>query len=387
MGSITISAKTLAGAVEKARDLGIYEELVQLSEECGVCLRSLRPTEYDLALAECKGLEGMEYLYTFQKSHVSRAICELNGQSLREVKFVEVDEPDPKDPNKVKSVKLELYAYLRKYLIDTWSKEVLYVAYRKFGDIVAEAERRSKEGIKFVIAEETQEERLRRLLGEVREVEAELPPELADRTLVEFGYMHHTTAEQAKNIDDRLASVASPETAAQAPQVAPEAPTAAVPDPVRLMRTRMPLNRTVEETPLPPAPAPRWAPQTDTATSQAAGAAPQRVVPGAAPSPVVQPRAAQAPAVLSNPQTLGGPAPMSRSARIAALEAGADADTTMTAGLLTGSSMGHLQTAQVDDVPVLTGRSNDKPDPATVIPTIDNGPKVGLNPLYRPPPR
>jgi hypothetical protein len=387
MGSSTISAKTLAGAVDKARGLGLYEERFSLSDDCEVVLRNLRPDEYELALNDCKGLEGMEYLYTFQKAHVSRALCEVNGQSLRDVKFVEVDEPDPKDINKIKTVKLELHSYVRKYLVDTWSKEILYVAYRKFGDAVAEAERRSKEGIKFIVSEETQEERFRRLLGEIKDTEGDLPPELVERTLVEFGFMHHTTAEQAKNIDDQLASVApvpvAPTPQAPAPvaadpapeEVAPEQtpkvdPAALAADPVKLMRTRVPLNRQAEPAPVP---VPRWAPQAPAPQAQA----PVQQAPVARQQPYVQ-----APAVLNTPQAGGGPVALSRSARIAALEAEGDPGV---ANLLAGSSMDRQQAPQ--EIPVLTGRSNDRPDPAAVLPTIDPAPPAGLNPLYRPPPR
>ena len=85
----TLSARTLRESLQKARNIGIVEERLQLFDECEVVVRNLRPDEYEAIHAECKELEEIAYLYGFQFGHVKRAIVELNGQDLRGVEYVE----------------------------------------------------------------------------------------------------------------------------------------------------------------------------------------------------------------------------------------------------------------------------------------------------------
>lgn len=248
----TLSAKKLS--LEKARGLGLYTEVVAIGD-CELTLRNLRPDEYEAALADCDGQEEMGYLNAFQKTHVCRAIIGVNGTDLSDVNFIE-DEEEQVDPKtkqtKVVTVKYERHTWILKKIVDTWGKEALYVAYRKFGDVVAEAEKKAREGIEFRVAEESAEEKYRRLLGDMKEIEDEVPPELVDRILEEAGLSRKTSQEQAKAIEDRL-TAAKEEPAPEAPASAlPSVEAASVPtgpttaptrDPVALMRQRVPMNQ------------------------------------------------------------------------------------------------------------------------------------------------
>lgn len=414
----TLSAKKLS--LEKARNLGIYEEPVTIGD-CELVLRNLRPDEYESALADCSELEDLAYLNAFQKAHVSRAICQVNGQDLREVEYIEDEEPDPKT-GKMKTVRVERHEYLRKHLVDSWSKEVIFVAYRKLGDVVAEAEKKAKDGIQFRIAEESPEEKYRRLLGDVKEIEQELPEELTERILEEAGYLLRRSVDvsrldaaaggaaaqqsQGDAADAQPAVEEAPAVApsvASAPVAAPQAahgrtPAGTIPvatvDPVKLMRERVPLHTQAAQagTPVPP-PTPQQhvappAPQYHQPQQQPASPPPvpdhyidpntgfmvdstgRRIQPpGSVPSAVV-PAAGAAPANLD---------PKSRAAHIAREYAEYEPDimTAHSNPLLAGSSMAQAEAAFV------TG-NNSMPDPKAVKAQVDPSPVVGINPRYRP---
>ena len=121
----TIPVKTLKDALAKVRNVGLVEEAFSL-EGCDFVLRNLRPAEYAAVIQDCADLEDVAYLNRYQMAHLCRSIVEIDGVDLRDVTLVQVDE----------KTKLELHQYLMDHVIATWSKEVLYVAFRKFGDVV-----------------------------------------------------------------------------------------------------------------------------------------------------------------------------------------------------------------------------------------------------------
>ena len=137
-------ARSLRESLKKAQNVGIVEERVQLFDDCEVAVRNLRPDEYESIHAEIKELDGMPYLFGFQKGHVKRAIVELNGQDLRDVQFVEDEEDDVKRPGQMKTIKLELADWLDKNILSTWGKEAIYIVYRKAAEIAKKAGLRIK---------------------------------------------------------------------------------------------------------------------------------------------------------------------------------------------------------------------------------------------------
>ncbi len=379
----TLSAKKLS--LEKARDLGIYEEPLTLGD-CELVLRNLRPDEYEQVLTECAELDQLEYVNVFQKAHVSRSICSINGIDLRDVDFIEDEEPEPKT-GRMRNVKVELHAYLRKNVVDTWAKEVLFVAYRKFGDVVAEAERKSRDGIVFRTADETPEEKYRRLLGDMKEAEAEVPQELVERILDDAGYMvkRQINVEklvEAASVGDPLPDPEDTQPTATAMPV-PEPQETVRTDPAALMRQRVPMNR---------------APGAATARTTRA---PVQHVAAPPPSPPPYREEDFAGQVDENGRRVQPPGsvpqvasiipqgtPTGRSAQIAAeMDAEERSLHSHASALMSGSSQAGSPQSTVGPqgmpggVPVLSGGAK-LPDPTIVKKTIDQS-TVGLNPRYR----
>lgn len=244
----TISAKKLEESLANARDVGLVEEKFTIGD-CEVTLRNLRPDEYEAALTECRELDDLRYLNEFQMSHVCRSIQELNGLSLREVDFIECEESDPKKPGQIKAVKREKHQWLRDNVVKTWSKEAIYTAYRKFSDVVSQAETKAKEGISFLTPDETDEERFRRLVNELKSLESEVPPALVTAILQESGYDRYTAPQdrQALNkLDDLSEETTPPPEGTETPAAAPPPPASPV-KAADILRRRVPLNQQSED--------------------------------------------------------------------------------------------------------------------------------------------
>lgn len=202
----TIDSKKLHAALAKARNVGLVEEPFTI-EDCELVLRNLRPDEYAAAIQDCDGLEAAAYMNTYQKGHISRAIVEVNGTDLRSVEYVTVEEEDPKT-HQPKKVKLELHRYLTEHMLNTWGKEAVYTAFRKFGDVVELAERKSTEGITFIVPDETTEDRYRRLLLEAKEIEASIPGTMVDSILEDIGFIRKASPEELKRVTEKTAQLA-----------------------------------------------------------------------------------------------------------------------------------------------------------------------------------
>lgn len=365
----TVDGKKLRDALTKAKNIGLVEDTFTIGD-CEVTLRSLRPDEYAAVLQESNGLNDVEYLHTYQRGHLARSIVAINGLDLHDVQFVDDEEPDPKRPDKMRTVKLELPAYLTKNVLSTWGKEAVYTAYRKFGDVVELAERKAKEGITFLLPEETDEERYRRLLLEAKEAEESLPNTLVDRILDELGLMRKSTADEIKTAMEKADELAREQAAATPePEPTPEAPAVAAPEP----QTPVPV-------PAASVPIPRQARPVDPhQTLQQAIAARQAASPDAVGQAVVQ-----APQI--------DPAAVKRSAAIAALEAnGAVPETPIAAPrrelptTLPGSQ-GPIEVLQQVQEPVeITKQERFDPTAATAI--LDKPAAGGINPRFRPPTR
>jgi hypothetical protein len=410
----TLSAKKLS--LDKARGLGLYTENVTIGD-CELTLRNLRPDEYEAALADCEGHEEMSYLNVFQKTHVSRAIIGVNGTDLSDVGYIE-DEEEQTDPKtkqvRVVTVKYERHTWVHKKIVDTWGKEALYVAYRKFGDVVSEAEKKAREGIEFKVAEETAEEKYRRLLGDMREIEDEVPPDMVERILDEAGLVRKTSVDQAKAIEERLkAAEAASESREQEPEQQPEpqvAGPAPVParDPASLMRQRVPMNQAepAQQPAQQPSPAIYMAPpvaQPVVQQQQEPAYTPQYVQ-----QPVVQyvqqqPVAQAEPVQVYHPSMAGedqprrvqpqgsvpqavsfvpnGPPPAGRAAKIAAEMADEEAALGgMSAAMLAGSSQARTPMQPGPAVPLMQQRVDEQ----AVKATIDQPPVAGINPRFKP---
>lgn len=350
----TISEKKIETALAKARDLGVVEEPFAIND-CEIVLRNLRPDEYSAIIRECADFEEVDYIYAYQRHHIARAIQEVNGVDLRDTQFVSVEEVDPS--GKPRTVNLELHSYLNDRLLATWSKEAVFTAYRKFGDVVLKAETKSKEGVKFEIPDETPEEKFRRILGELKEVEEDVPPILLDKILDEAGFMRKSTAEEIKLSMERMADLARAQekTEASVPVETPPVATSprVVPE-TDLMQRRQPLNRQPIELPVDPHQ------QLQQMVERNGGS------PTVQPSPVIPPPTSQA-VMLSG-------AALEKAQQRAMLE----------------------ELPLVETPPVVAKRSQEiaelnepmvREDPEALRKIIDQPPAAGINPRFRPPPR
>lgn len=351
----TLSARNLTEALSQARNLGLVEEHFVL-ENTSLAVRNLRPDQYDAIFKECQGLADVEYLNAWQMGHISRAICEINGIDLRDVTSIEEEEPDPKRPGHTRMVKLELHAWLKKNLLATWARESLYICYRKVADAIEAGEKKAQEGITFRASDESAEDKYRRLVGELKEVEEDVPEKILDGILRENGLMRRSTQEEVEAAASKLASlketlpadepvpsrVDTVEDEVESVQVAAPAPAperkAGPPSPERMAQLLR--NRVV-----PPAPVAEVAP---------VGAQPS-------PEPV---------------ETSPVPSVMSRTAELAALEGSFGSDQIPTAPV-------NLQPQ--GQVPEIRLGSAPKLDPQAATALVDTLPKGGVNPRFRPP--
>lgn len=270
----TLQATRILKALQKARHVGRVEESVTI-DGCSLVLQNLTPDDYDAINAELEGLEELEYLHAFQLAHVSRSIVELGDQDLRDIDFIEDEVPSGKcllsvslpkakaeellkkaleaggegaiiSDGESKLIKLERHEWIRSKILSGWGREALAVAWRKFAEVLHAADEQVKAGIQFRIPDESSEERYRRLLGEMKEVEEDLPSEMARNILDEAGYMSKSSKEELEAVEQRMRRMASaPKAVAEQPppQVAPATQVAPAPDPDEIMRRRQPLNR------------------------------------------------------------------------------------------------------------------------------------------------
>jgi len=378
-----ISARQLNEALQQAKAVGLVEEKFTLGE-CEVVVRNLRPDEYESVVQECKDLEDLVYLNNWQEGHICRAIVEINGVDLRTTEFVEVEEPDPKNKQATRTVKRELHDWIRKNILSTWSKEAIFTAFRKFTDAVQLAENKAKEGVTFIVAEESSEEKFRRLLGEVKEMESEVPPHILKAALEENGYTFFTAPqdqEALRDFDQKMSGGSPPPE--ESPQTSPQAsPVAAAPppqpapsrgpapekvDPIQqvasIMRQRVPLNQQPGIIPdMPKAPI---------VVQEPATAAPQAVTP-----PVAVARAAAVPV---------GKIPLEVDNITEALRA-APPQAVLPPGVAPPpDALPGTFAAPADRAPaVLSQRGQQHVDPRGLASILEQNPTAGINPKFRP---
>jgi hypothetical protein len=297
MRMATLKAKKLQEALKKALNVGRAEEPVTV-DGCSLVLQSLVPKDYVNIVAETEELEGIEYFQAYQMAHVCRSIVEIEGVDLREVDFIEEDVPSgqyvinaacgkskaeeakvlltklgldvtltpPDAAEGVRTLLVERHEWVRQRA-DSWSREAIGVLYRKFADVVAEGERRAREKVEFRVPDETNEDKFRRLLGEMKEVATQLPPDLTKNVMEEAGYLPKATPAELEEVNRRAREFAieqaklREEVVAEAPRPQPEepreAPVAAPPpqplqdDLMERLRNRVPMNRTAMQAPVP----------------------------------------------------------------------------------------------------------------------------------------
>ncbi len=294
----TLKTSRVREALRKAKNVGRHEEPVTI-DGCSIVLQSLPASSYDAILQECADLEGAEYAHSYQIGHVCRSIVEIESVDLREVQFVEDDVPVgaylvnalvaneakalqarealkglgidlvvvPPDGSEERTILVERHEWVRQR-VASWSQEAVAVAFRKFTDVIDAGNAKAREGVQFRVADESAEDKFRRLLAEAKEIEAELTIDIAKKVLEDVGYLQKTSAEELEEVAKRAREFA--EEQRQAAASPPVEPFPADPVPVHsesppeditsLMRNRPRLNQQAMHVPVPVQEAPQAQP-------------------------------------------------------------------------------------------------------------------------------
>jgi len=390
----TLQASKVLEALARAKQVGRVETSVTI-DGCPLVLQNLTTSDYNNIHAETEGLDEVAYLHGFQEGHICRSIVEIGDQDLRDVQFIEEEVPsgayvvEVQLPNKssaealatearkkggkasvippsgdIRTIRLERHAWIKDHFMPEWGREAVIVAWQKFSEVLDEAENKAREGITFKVPDETSEEKLRRLFSELKEVEEELPPEIAEAVYNEMGLFKASSKQEMDRVNTKLrdlkpapeVSSATPKALepAPAPQVPEQAPEplqrtpSSEPTPEELMQTRMPLNRRPVANPRPPS--------QETTTSAA--------------KRVLVPEQIQKAAVANTASMRG------RSAQIASLEAQVTPDV-----LEHGTYDPHGGEIAELSAPL---RGIDGAEARTI---INTPPKVGINTRFKPPQR
>jgi hypothetical protein len=369
-----LQAKKITDALQKAQRVGEVEERFTITG-CEVVLRNLLPEEFEAIIGEFEELEDLAYVNAFKKGHLCRSLIELNGESLREYDFVEVDIEEVDPVTKVatpKTINLERYKFVLDYVLSTWSREAIDVAYRKFLDLTSKSESEAAKGVDFILPDETADEKFRRILVEVKELEGQIPFELAKRILDEVGYVAKSSKEELENVEQVLSKVAAEVDAPMAPEapqsVVTPAPALVAPpsqgtDLKSVLQSRVPLNQRSVAVPVAAtAPVHQPSPETDLIPAVVGAVPTPRMIPGQS-IPV-------------------SPAAMKRAQEIGSLEGMGSVD--MPA--ITGGSHYLEATRLGDGVPTLDTHEQGV-DQTGIASILNKPPSGGINPRYRPPPR
>ncbi len=285
----TLKAGRLSAMVAKARNRGQVEVPFTV-DGLSLVVRSLTPDQTQEIAEELDAMGESAYAMHYQVAHVCHGLVEIEGVDLRDVRFIEVPQPDGS------TVNVEKTQWVRDTLTSTWSKELVFTIFRKVMDAIHMAAEKASEGVRFRLDDETSEDKLRRLLGEIKAIE-DLPDDLKEAVLKEHGLYVGTSKEELEKIKQRetqwLAQQASRvedpvvgsdprlETSATTPAPAPDFETDLEPEPMlepeapqtssdnlqAVLNSRVPMNRVPVNVPSPAPPSPIVAnprPQGDT---------------------------------------------------------------------------------------------------------------------------
>jgi hypothetical protein len=393
----TVAAQRLSQALTKAKGVGAVEDEVTIMG-CPLVLQTLRPQDYEDILAQIEELDDVAYYNAYQIEHVARALIEIDGQDLRDVEYIEDEAPaghlvwatlpteelaqqllkHVKDAggdaaisvdDTKRTVKYERYDWVKRNVVSAWGREALVVVWQKFAELLVTADEKAKEGIEFRMPDESEEDKLRRLLGEISETFEGLPTELIDHVLKDSGLQRSTTVDEMRKATERIDMLAKEEApapapapvapAASAPAPAPAAPAPAAPAPApvasptaeELMRNRMPLNRRAVQPPIPA--------NQDPQPAQTRAAVPEQL----------RQAAMQNTAGMSK-----------RTASIAKLEAAADPGGVVTEDLQQPPMVAPENVAVLEKKAAVL-------QPGEAAKIIEQPPVAGINPRYKPQPR
>lgn len=247
----SMKASRLKAILEKARNAGQVEEPVTIAG-LDLVLTSLTAQTQATIHDELKDVPESAYAVEYQIEHVCRSIVEVDGISLREADYVEVD-GEAGGP----SVKLERHQWLRDNVVSTWSYDMVQVAFRKVLDAIASATQLANAGVQFKVEAESDEEKFRRLLGDLKEAGAELPIDMREVILREEGLLVAASKAELEDLGERAKTWAQPEPEPAPAAEEPSAPPARAPQQLDAVEEEEELRDPSSAPPAPVAPSQR----------------------------------------------------------------------------------------------------------------------------------
>jgi hypothetical protein len=202
-----LKASRLKAVLEKARNAGQVEESVTIAG-IELVMSSLPAEGVTRILEQLKDVPEVSYAIEYQLEHVCHSIVQVEGQSFRDVSFIEVDADESGAP----PIKVERQQWLRDNVVSTWSSDMVQVAFRKVLDVMAIATQLANAGVQFKVEAETDEEKFRRILGELSEAGAELPSDMRESILKEDGLLVATSKTELADLGERAKTWAKPPT-------------------------------------------------------------------------------------------------------------------------------------------------------------------------------
>lgn len=284
----TLKVRKFRDALKRAKNVGRVEESVTI-DGCHVVLQSLTSDMHEAIFAE---LDGEVHVYNmgYQVAMLSHSIVEIEGVDLRNFDVIEDEAPAkhfilnalvanehkavelkkalaeqgvdvslvPVETAEDKTYLLEKAEWVKRHL-ETWSREAVLTGYKKCLDVIAKGEIQSSQDVKFTFTGETDEEKYRRLLAELKALEDTLPSELVANVLNDAGYLQKNSTREMEEVISKL-EVEVPDLAPPPPQppiqekpslVVPRAePVAPIPIPTQIppevskrMVDRTPMNQ------------------------------------------------------------------------------------------------------------------------------------------------
>lgn len=201
----TMKANRLRAVLEKARNAGQVEEAVTIAG-LDLVLTSLTAQTLATIHDELKDVSESAYAVEYQIEHVCRSIVEVDGMSLRDATLIEIDAEEAGGP----PVRVERHQWLRDHLVSTWSYDMVQVAFRKVLDVIASATQLANAGVQFKVEAETDEEKFRRLLGDLKEAGGELPVDMREAILAEEGLLVAASKAELDDLRERAKTWTKP---------------------------------------------------------------------------------------------------------------------------------------------------------------------------------
>lgn len=189
---MTLDLKKLKSSLQKAKNLGFAEERFEI-DGLELVVRSINAKDFAEVLVDLEDVPAVSYQFEYQAKLVSRAIVEIAGEDLRDITMLPSDDG---------SKNIERHAYLYREIVSKWPREILFTVFKKFLDATTSTEKKAVDGVTFLVPNESDESKFRRLLNEAKEVEDMVPPELRKTILQEMGFAAHETAAEIQEAVD-----------------------------------------------------------------------------------------------------------------------------------------------------------------------------------------